>query len=365
MAAEEYERFLKGAKPGPDADEARFGLANARLFQGRYEQARKQFEEFLQAAPKHPNAATAWYRLGETAYLLGDLRAARQALEKFTAENPGHRQLEMAWPYLGDICLRLDDLPRARQAYDQALATYPQGRLADRARFGLGRTLALLGDPEGGRKVLQTLVEHGSPEWTDRAWLQIGQILANSGQPARAVEAFETLERVAPRSLLVAESRLDRAKALLQLGRSDEAEPLLRALAAEGPAPLAAQAALELGSAQLARGQAAEALATLDEALKRSPQSPMTPALLFRSAEATLKLGQAEADPKARAGARATPVRGSSRRLRATPTIPGPTTPCSVPRGWPWRAAKTRPPAAWPLGSPRGSPRVPCAPTSA
>ncbi len=310
MAADEYERFLKGSKPGPDADEARFGLANARLFQGRYEQARKQFEEFLKAAPKHPNAATAWYRLGETAYLLGDLRAARQALEKFTAENPGHRQLEMAWPYLGDICLRLDDLPQAKQAYDQALATYPQGRHADRARFGLGRTLALLGDPEGGRKVLQTLAEHGSPEWTDRAWLQIGQILANSGQLARAVEAFETLERVAPRSLLVPESRLDRAKALLQLGRPDEAEPLLRVLATEGPAPLAAQAALELGSAQLTRDQTTAALATLDEALKRSPQSPMTPALLFRSAEATLKLGQAETDPKARA------VRESDARAR-------------------------------------------------
>src|SRR5439155_22791385 len=76
MAAEEYERFLKGAKPGPDADEARFGLAHARLFQGRYDQARRQFEEFLKAAPDHPNAATAWYRVGETAYMLGDLRVA-------------------------------------------------------------------------------------------------------------------------------------------------------------------------------------------------------------------------------------------------------------------------------------------------
>ncbi len=320
MAADEYERFLKGAKPGPDADEARFGLANARLFQGRYDQARRQFEEFLKTAPKHPNAATAWYRLGETAYMIGDLRVARQALEKFTAENPGHRHLETAWPYLGDVCLRLDDLPRAHQAYDQALATHPQGRLADRARFGLGRTLALEGDSEGARKVFQALVEHGNPEWTDRAWLQIGQILADSGQYARAVEAFETLERVAPKSLLVAESRLNRAKALLKLNRPDAAEPLLRALAAEGSTALAAQAAFELGSAQLGRDQAGLALATLDEALKRAPQSPMAAALLFRSAEAMLKLGQAETDPETRAGresaARAVPQGGRDRPQR-------------------------------------------------
>src|SRR4051812_24245665 len=76
LAAESYERFLKGAKPGPDADDARFGLANARLSQGRYDQARRQFEEFLKAAPNHSNAATARYWVGTTAYLLGDLPAA-------------------------------------------------------------------------------------------------------------------------------------------------------------------------------------------------------------------------------------------------------------------------------------------------
>ncbi len=83
MAAEEYERFLKAAPPGPDAIEARFGLANARLFQGQSELARHQFEEFLKAAPDHRNAPTAWFRIGETAYMLGDLPAARQALETF------------------------------------------------------------------------------------------------------------------------------------------------------------------------------------------------------------------------------------------------------------------------------------------
>ncbi len=67
------------AKPGPDAADARFGLANARLFQGEYARAREQFEAFLKQAADHPNAPTAWYRVGETAYMLGDLPAARKA----------------------------------------------------------------------------------------------------------------------------------------------------------------------------------------------------------------------------------------------------------------------------------------------
>ena len=294
MAAEEYERFLKGAKPGPDADDARFGLANARLFQGRYDQAKVQFESFLKAAPNHPNAATAWYRVGETAYMIGDLKAAQQALEKFTAENPGHRHLETAWPYLGDVCLRLGDLPKARQAYDRALATYPDGRLSDRRAV---RARAYPG-PSGRERVgaeglpgLDRARRPGvdrpvlAPDWPDPC--RVG----STGQGGRGVRDPRAGR---PRSLLVAESRLNRAEALLQLERRAEAEPVLRALVAEGPPALAAQAAFALGTAQLGSGQPAEALATLDEALKRSPQSPMAPALLFRSAEAALKLGQAD-----------------------------------------------------------------------
>jgi cellulose synthase operon protein C len=294
LAAEEYERFLQGAKPGPDADEARFGLAHARLSQGQYDKARRAFKAFLDAAPDHPNARTAWYRVGEISYLLGDLRAARKALETFTAGEPGHRHLDSAWPYLGDVCLLLGELPEARHAYEQALALQTEGPLADRARFGLGRTLALQKEPEPALKVLSELAEQGGRDWADRAWVQIGQVQAGSGRYDKAVEAFETVERVAPQSPLVSEARLNRAEALIRLDRRDEAEGLLRGLLADAPQNLAAQAALVLGTSQLERGQAAEALATLDDARKRFPKSPLIPALWFRSAEAVLKQGQAD-----------------------------------------------------------------------
>jgi TolA-binding protein len=308
-AAEEYERFLQGAEPGPDADEARFGLANARLFQGQYDRARRAFEAFLQAAPNHPNARTAWYRIGEISYLLGDLRSAQKALETFTTGGPGHRHLDTAWPYLGDVCLRLGDLAKARNAYEQALTLHAEGPLADRARLGLGRTLALQKEPEQALKTLAELAEKGGRDWAEKAWVQIGQIEAGAGHLDRSVEAFETLERVAPQSALVPEARLNRAEVLVRLDRRPEAEGLLRGLLAEAPQNLAAQAALVLGTSQLDRGQAAEALATLDEARKRFPKSAMIPALWFRSAEAALKQGKAdeararflkaaEADPK-------------------------------------------------------------------
>jgi TolA-binding protein len=91
----------------------------------------------------------------------------------------------------------------------------------------------------------------------------------------------------------VPEARLRRAEALARLGRRDEAEALLRPLLAGGATEV--RAAYLLGTSQLERGRAAEALATLDGALRRkSPDASMTPALLFRAAEALEKLGRAD-----------------------------------------------------------------------
>ncbi|GAC1464825.1 MAG: tetratricopeptide repeat protein [Isosphaeraceae bacterium] len=299
LAAREYERFLAEGRGGIDLADGRFGLANALLFQGEYAKARTQFEEFLRQAPDHPNAPTAWYRVGETAYMLGDLTAARRAFEKFTADYPGHKHLDTAWPYLGDVCLRTGDLPGARKAYERSLAGHPAGRLVDRARFGLGRAMALQGEQAEALREFTTLAESGGKEWKERAWFQIGQVHARANNHDKAIEAFEQVEKRAPGSPAAAESRLGRAEALLKLERRDEAIILLKEMVKEAPQNLAAQASFLLGSTELDSGDALGALATLDAAIGHDARSPMASALLFRSAEAALKLGRGE-DARAR-----------------------------------------------------------------
>ncbi len=310
LAAKEYERFLKDAKPsGADAAEARFGLANARLFQGEYARAGREFDAFLKESPDHPNAATAWYRVGETAYMLGDLAAARHAFDKYTTSYPDHKHMDTALPYLGDVCLKAGDLPAARRAFEQSLQRDPSGRLSDRALFGLGRTLALQGETDEALKTFERLAEKGNKDWADRAFFQIGQVHAGARQDEKAAEAFATVERIAPQSPLVAEARLNRAEALIKLNRRAEADPILRTLAAEGPQNLAAQASFALGTSELEGGDAKGALADLDPASERFAKTPMAAALSFRAAEAAEALNRpdeararflraAEADPK-------------------------------------------------------------------
>ncbi len=294
LAADQYAGFLKTNPPVPQAAEARYGLATARLFLGQYRDARAEFERFLADFPEHPNAPSARFRAGETAYMLGDLTAARDALGRYARENPGHRHLETALPYLGDVSFRLGELAEARKAYEQALAQFPEGRLQDRARYGLARTLAAQGEPDAAVKLLRELVEHGGRDWADRARYQIGVTLADAGRDAEAVEAFQALESTAPNSPLVPEARLQRAEALNALGKTDEAEALLRTLTTSGEQSIAARAAYALGGSQLDRGEPAEALATWNDALTRFAGSPLVPALLFRSAEALVALGKSD-----------------------------------------------------------------------
>ncbi len=290
LAAEEYQQFLAGRPEGADRLDALFGLANARLNQERYADSLRAFADFLDAAPADARSRTARYRLGELSYLTGDLPAARRALEAFTAGKGDHPALETAWTYLGDVCFALNDWPAARTAYERSLAAHPRGRLADRARFGLARTLAAAGDRDRAVRLFRDLAQKGGPEWVDRAWLQIGTIELAAGRPAEAVDALETLERTVPDSALKGEARLRRARALDRLGRSDEAGRLLRDLAADPAGPIAAQASLELATIDLEHDRAAAALSTLDAVLKRNVRSPLRPALLFRSAEALRKL---------------------------------------------------------------------------
>jgi TolA-binding protein len=292
LAAEEYARFLKSDPTGRELDDARFGLATSRLYQGRYREARQFFADFLKAAAGDPRTLSAQYRVGELSYLLGDLAAARQALEAFTQAKGDHPAKEMAWTYLGDTCFGTKDMPRARLAYERSLSSYPRGRLADRAKYGLGRTLAELGERDEGLKRLRDLAKDGEPEWVDRSWLQIGLIQESAGRFAEAAEAFASLERAAPRSALRSEAWLHRALALARLDRLDEAETFLKTLANDASEPLGATAALELATIKLEHNQLEAALKNLDEALKRFPKPPVALAMQFRSAEALRKLNR-------------------------------------------------------------------------
>ncbi|WP_337176351.1 tetratricopeptide repeat protein [Paludisphaera sp.] len=295
MAAEEYARFLESDPRPPHGDDARFGLASARLLGGEYQGSREAFREFLDKAPDHPRARAAWYRVGELSYMLGDLPAAREALEKFTSDPADHPNLETAWTYLGDVRLALDDPAGARAAYERSLKRFPEARLADRARYGLARSLAATGEGPAALEVLDDLIRRESPDWVDKARLQVGKIELAAGRFEAAAEA---LAKVGP-GPVQGEARLRRGQALTRLDRLDEAAELLAPIAADPAEQASVEAGLELAGIDLRRDRPEDALRTLEAVLPRAGGSALGPALLYRSAEALRALGRDE-DARAR-----------------------------------------------------------------
>jgi TolA-binding protein len=290
LAADEFANLIKSEPRGPVLDEARFGLATAYLYQGRYDDSRELFKKFLASAPDDRRALSARYRIGELSYVLGDLPAAREALETFTKSTTSHPALEMAWTYLGDAYFGQSEMTRARRAYEQSLTLFPKGRLADRARYGLGRSLAELGEMDAAIIRLRALAAEGQPDWSDRAGLELGTILSNDGKFAEALIAFEGVERNAPASALVPEARFQRARLLARLNRTAEAVAGLQQLAGDKEQEIATRAALELATIELERNHADLALNAIETAIRRFPKADQILAMQFRAGEALSRL---------------------------------------------------------------------------
>jgi TolA-binding protein len=293
LAAAEYQSYLATAPAGaPATAEARYGLGTAFLFLGRYADAREAFDRFLVEAPEHPSAATARFRSGEAAYMLGDLAAARTSLERYTSEFPAHAHAANAWQYLGDTCLKLGDSAAARRAYESALEGSKSGPYADRSRFGLARALVAQGDLDAAAARLRELVDQGSRDWRERALYELGAVELKADRPAEAVKALEDLEALSPTGgSMRADGRLRRAEALERLGRHDDAAALLQPLVAE-PGGTSLRASYLLAGVRLRQDRPADAASLCDAALAKTPDSPMTPLLVFRSAEALAAAGR-------------------------------------------------------------------------
>ncbi len=294
LAAEEYQKFLARNPRGRDAADALYGLAGSKLMISQYEDARAAYREFLKRAPGDPRSSDVLYRVGETSALMGDLAVAKRALEDFTKTTPKHRFTQAAWVNLGEVDYKLGEHAKACDAYRKALEIEAKGRLADRSRFGLGLALAAIDRSTEAIRVLGELAEQGGVEWRDRAWNEIGRLHARAGKDADAVAAFESVERVAPKSRLIAVERIDRALALSRLGKHDQAEALLKPLVQDGSRNLAARAWNALGRVERAKGKTEEAFQSFDRAAKSFADTPIAPELAFHAAEAARDLGRTD-----------------------------------------------------------------------
>ena len=270
--------FSTSGPSAEDASDARFGLANASLFQGRYKEARLAFQDFLDRSPDILGPA-AWYRLGELAYMLGDLAAASVRglrARNCQASQPGDR-LDLP----GRCLSGTGRSARGPGANQRSLTDFPEASSpigpglgwAERSRsWGKSTRDQGLRSGQSGRLRLE-----------DRALLSSARrSFPVAGMPRRL--AVESLDRSAPSAL---KPRLDwfgpRPWPAESRGRRRETAQASGCRGGQRLSPRKRAPRWRHSSWNTAmptsRGQGDEA------AYDHFPQSPLLPAFLFRSAE--------------------------------------------------------------------------------
>lgn len=296
LAADEYQKFLTDQRENKTDDvfNANYALATCRLFLGQYAEARKSFEDFLKIAPaEHVNTPSAMFRVGETSYLMGDLKKANEALSLYLAKAPqDHAQRDSALVYAGDVSLRLEETSQAVKYYEQSLQQFPKGRLSTRARFGLGRSLSILGRHAESLKEFQTLKSSGGVEWNERALYQIVLEQTALKQFSEVTATLDELAKTSQTGSLVADARWKFSQALLDDQMTDEAARQLQVLARSSPpTPVSIQAASRLATILLEQQKGRETLELLVPLLKSLEGQPSAVALIYQSAEAQILVG--------------------------------------------------------------------------
>ncbi|MGZ3507258.1 MAG: glycosyltransferase [Vulcanimicrobiaceae bacterium] len=189
------------------------------------------------AIEKEPEDAFHWYNLGVTCYLQGDDRRAADAFERMwhlckdelRGFTPNGLQI-----WADTLNERLNDPERGLEIALLCLKHAP--RYAN-AHFSAGKSLMLLKRFDESRAMYETaiadaehmdkqfVVDDEVPAW--KAHSEIGATYAMEGDDLKALEWFDRGLANRPN---VGPLRLNRARALVRLGRLDEAEAMFRRL---------------------------------------------------------------------------------------------------------------------------------------
>lgn len=272
--ADDAAKLLNDAltKLDPDAataQTARYYLGLAYKDAGRTEEAGEVLEA-LAAAPDAPLATDALYLVGQEHFDAGRYREAAESLEKYLSDRPDAAAADHALARLALSRSELDEADAARRALAQLEERFPKSELARMTRVRLGENAV---QAEKWDLALDLLAPVGSEEGQPlraRALSGIGWAMLKTDDPAGAIDAFATLERIVPDGdPMAADAAYLGALALEQADRDAEAIAAYEGVVARHPT------SKQAGAARLARarllagsGQAAEAAAAFRSSLE-------------------------------------------------------------------------------------------------
>ncbi|MBQ7667053.1 MAG: tetratricopeptide repeat protein, partial [Kiritimatiellae bacterium] len=261
------------------APQALFSSASALSASGRNEEALARWQTFVRDFPDSAGAAEAGYQAGMALMRLKRKTEALQTFSNLAKSLPAgepRRADSLFWR--GVVLSDAGRFEEAAAAFREALAQTPSSSLAADARFALAETLRLSGKPEEAVAEYAPILAApgGAARFSPQllAWLSSAQFDAGAFADA-AQTALRMADAAAGDPALLQEAWTLAGRAERSLGRMREAEAHFEKAFGEAAATeYFAEAALRLGEARLARGDAAGSIPCFAVAAERcdSPQ---------------------------------------------------------------------------------------------
>lgn len=260
-----FERLLAKHADHALADRAAYELAWLTRDAGETTQALATFKRLANERPDSPLAAEAWFRAGELLYEQNQHGEAASCLEAALESPAADAELtEQALHLLGWARFEAGDHPAALGAFRRQLQSAPAGELAGDGRVMLGECHYALGQHTDAlaayREALDTPPD--SPELVGPALLHAGQAAGQTGDWEGSLRWLDRAAEALGEGAKSDEAAYERAWALVNLKRPEEARPVFQRLVNAGDGPLAARSQFMLGELQLADEKYEDAVRT-------------------------------------------------------------------------------------------------------
>ena len=292
LASQKFRAFIRTHPQHPKLPLARLRLGLALVNLENYSAARTELRQFVKLYPKSRNLADATYRVAECSYLLNDYAAAELEFSQFLGLAPKHELVEWALPYLGDTLLQRKKMTLAAAAFQKSLEQHPQGRMADDARFGLGRCYEALDRDDDAARVYRTLAANPSGRHADRAQLKVAAYYFSAGKFNEAAVAYDAVKKTFPNSKLQSLAAINSGYAHYQLREYRKA--IDRFTQAEQDTKQAANAGYWKAISYKSLGEYPRAIRILSTVNKQFPKSELADRIVYQLANSQLLAGRYE-----------------------------------------------------------------------
>lgn len=259
-AVASYRKAL-ALKPGLPGLRLNMGLA---MFKGGdYKEAIHVFEPLYKAEPASPEAQRLTLLLGMSYYGLGQYALASPYLTQASENDPQNLTLLLT---LAHSCLLAKQFPCVLDAYHKIVALNADSA---EAHMLVGEALDEMKDPLGAQREFRAAVSSNPKE--PNVHFGLGYLLWTKAQYAESATEFQAeLNNYPSQSLAM----LYLADSYIQLGRTDDAGPLLEKLAEEDPRN--AMTHRDLGIVDVEAGKNEAALKEFKTSIALKPADPNT-----------------------------------------------------------------------------------------